>query len=816
MASPPRRIVPEPSEDTRRVAKEIRNLRPTHGNADLAGTLTTVAGLLRSSPGKFPAKEVYFITDMQKSGWVAQRPGDVAGAINAFKQVNAKAIFVDVGQDEVGNIAVTSLEMLDPVATTAGEVRLQATLFNYNLKDDANPEVSVKLSIGRARSERGEEPMTLREVATTMVKARRGQQTPVTFTYRFPKPGDYVVQVGAGRDALEVDDTRTALIRVNNTFPILLVNGKQAPELFDQSTGWLRFALFPFEEGERVPSSITARPKVVTTADFERMDPEQFAKFDAVCLCDVPSVSAKSVERLEAHVRRGGAVVISLGDKVVDFKAINDSLYKDGKGILPVELVKKEVATPPYALQLQMARDADRLDPLKLFQVDAARERLLQPLFSTFVQTKPAKAVQGELPRTILAFAPYTPPGRPAPMRVKPPVGGAAMIEWRPPLPGKSEPRESGEQMPSGRGRVVLITTTVNSDWGGWPASPAFPPLMQETLYYAASARLRERALTVGEPIELHLGAQTAKAMATVDCPRDGGEADDGPRQVPIQALGDGSVMRFADTDLSGVYRVSLGVEKREYLYAVNVPATSEDQQASESNLARTNREELEKTYPEWDIQVVADLANVAHATPTGVESSEVYYAPQGPPIARVLLLVMLALLLIEVVLAWRFGHYSSTGGLPEDGPPIKSGVWQRAHLGRAVGAVRRTRRRRVHPLARRIHRGFPGVHAGGVAVRRRAGDGRAAADARREQPLAAGVHELLLRRQGRPVAGRHAARDRGPGHRVRVLERGQRGQRPLPRPDPVAAGRDDRADARRLPAAGCACISSVRAGRTW
>jgi hypothetical protein len=52
MAAPPRRIVSEPSEDARRVAAEVRGLHQTHGNADLTGTLTTVANILRASPGK--------------------------------------------------------------------------------------------------------------------------------------------------------------------------------------------------------------------------------------------------------------------------------------------------------------------------------------------------------------------------------------------------------------------------------------------------------------------------------------------------------------------------------------------------------------------------------------------------------------------------------------------------------------------------------------------------------------------------------------------------------------------------------------------
>src|SRR5262245_23070146 len=127
MASPARAIVAEPSEDARKVANEVKALRLTHGGADLRGTLATVANLLKSSPGKFPAREVYFVTDMQKSSWVSGRPGELDAALQGFQSARARAVFVDVGQDAGGNLAITNLELDEPIATNAGEVPIRAT-----------------------------------------------------------------------------------------------------------------------------------------------------------------------------------------------------------------------------------------------------------------------------------------------------------------------------------------------------------------------------------------------------------------------------------------------------------------------------------------------------------------------------------------------------------------------------------------------------------------------------------------------------------------------------------------------------------------
>jgi uncharacterized membrane protein len=674
MAGAPKRIVPEPSEDTRKVAAEIRALKLTHGNADLPGTLATVASLLKSSPGKFPAKEVYFLTDLQQSTWISPRPGDLTASLQTFTDTKAKAIFVDVGQDGVSNLAVTGLELLDPVATTLGETRILATLRNYG---DTREEVNVRLFVGRAREKGSDKPVSLREVQAANVRAKRKDVTPVAFTYKFPTPGDYVIQVQAAHDALEIDDTRSAIVRVRNTVPVMLVNGKPAPEAFDRASEWLRVALDPYEEGERPPATISARPKVLSQFQFADENLGDLTNFDAIFLCDVPRFSPAEVRRIEGHVRRGGAAIFCLGDRV-DAGAYNEALFRDGQGLLPARLIGPQTPEKGYTYQLTMDEEATRRDPLRMFQSDAARERLLMPQFAKFFLTEPTRAVQGVAPNRVLGFASRPLAGKTGATPDTP--GGPAILEWRPPLPaGKLSEREDASKPPlaiSGRGRVVLITTTVNTDWNNWPISPAFPPLMQEILYYSAAARLRERALPVGEPIEMYLPA-TSGIEATVEMPRDplhpqGDE--EAVRKIGNQVLADGSVMRFGETDTSGVYKVQLGQHPREYLFAVNPPASTEDQQQSESDLTRTSKDGLDKTYPEWDTQVVTDVSHVKHARAATGSSNEVIYTPQGTGIARLLLLFLLVLVLSEVVLAWRFGHYTSTATPLEENIPKKPG----------------------------------------------------------------------------------------------------------------------------------------------
>src|SRR5439155_1386285 len=85
-----------PAEDAARITAELESLRMTHGNSDLAGTLETVFDLLKQSPGKFVEKEVYFLTDLQKTSWELPQPAQVAAALQGIRD-KSRTIILDVG-----------------------------------------------------------------------------------------------------------------------------------------------------------------------------------------------------------------------------------------------------------------------------------------------------------------------------------------------------------------------------------------------------------------------------------------------------------------------------------------------------------------------------------------------------------------------------------------------------------------------------------------------------------------------------------------------------------------------------------------------
>jgi hypothetical protein len=648
MSAPPRRIVPEPSEDGAKVAKEIQGLRLPHGNADLPATLNTVDSLLRASPEKFEQREVYFITDLQKSSWVLKQPGLIADTLQKI-QGRARTVFVDVGQDDIDNLAVTSLTLGQPLATAGVTTPITAVVHNFGSKTREG--VRIELWVGKARGSRDEPPLELRVAHQLVQKVAPGPNT-FAFPYKFSSPGEYVLQVRIDGDALELDDTRSVVVAVKKDVPVMLVDGKSTVgEPLDRAAEWLRLALNPFGAGS-APGFVPFSPKVVTESQFSDVGLGDLSDYDCVCFCDVARLSPAEVRRLETHLRRGGGAVFALGEQV-DPGAYNEALYRNGQGILPAHLEKKQAARDRTWFQF---KDADyNRPPLDAFATPDDRASLESVRIRQYVHA--ALSDKGG-PRKVLSYTPVAAPGPKAESLEGLPVGDPAVIEWQPPAAAFEDRAQGGRNRPAGaraRGRVVLFTSTVNMDWNSWPASPSFPAFTQELMRYAVAGRLREQALTVGDPIEEFLAPGTSALDVEVATP------DGRKESLRTQSTEDANVLRWADTEVSGLYRAVIGQHPQEHAFAVNVPAATLADEASESDLKRTNREELSRAYPEWAFQLVTDLSDVSHTGgPSADPDKDRVPVPLGPMVANYLLLAVLVLLFAEVVMAWRFGHYTA------------------------------------------------------------------------------------------------------------------------------------------------------------
>jgi hypothetical protein len=671
MKDNPAWIVGEISHDARKVSREIEIIGPSHGNASVPAALNMVAAKVAEGSSRFPVQNVLFFTDMQKSTWLSAPPETIHtdGSLSeskikpAYLEIaqRARVIFVDLGQEGAKNIAVTDLRLDDAFITTGATVAVSALVQSYS--SDPRPRVRVELQAGRARQAAGDSSFGFRTVDQQVIDLQPGERQAVNFALQFPAPGTYALQVKLEGDELEPDDARAVVVTVKDTISVLLVNGKSASDPYERATEYLRLALNPFAPGTE-PKFAPLRPKVISAAQFVDMTEVELAAYDCIFLCDVATFGGGELRRLETHLRRGGGVIFGLGERAAaNLETYNRLLFKEEAGLLPAKLFKKIQAPPDHHFTLNAQEDQFREPPLYAFRDDDDRISLRGGRFRQYVQAKAGNDIKI---RTILTYVPELDALTKTPFDSTLANDHPALIEWNPPLvkdnppPAKETTRRPATQARY-RGKVLLFTSSLNMDWNSWPGSPSYGALMQEITRLAASGRLREQASLVGQPLEEYLAAEGSEVDATIHFP----SAILKPQQVRTQLVDDINILRFPGTDLSGVYKATVGSNPREYLFAVNVPATRPDQGGSESDLSRADKAQLQRVFPGWDFQLVNDPSQANYA-PMGQITDDLAQerGAMGPYVAHWALVLALVLMFAEVVLAWRFGHYSSVQGV--------------------------------------------------------------------------------------------------------------------------------------------------------
>ncbi len=599
ISAPSKVIVPGPANDTSRVIREIDELSCTHGRADLSQALHFVEEALSRQKERYAHHMVYFITDLQRSQWL---PSNLNGAgwQDAWQSLHehADVAVVDVGTSAGENLAITHSTVDDSFITVGSQVAVTATIHNFGPRD--RKQVPVELRQIQSRNS-GTRDQVLRQ---ELVDIPAGAEATVSFPAEFLQAGEFLLEVRLPADSLPGDDRRGIGIQVRDHVPVLLVNGRPANDLFATATGWLAAALNPFgnDLSTRKNSPSAAQPRVIDAARLA--DPElSLNSYDCIYMCDVARPSSFDVERFESYVSRGGTLVVVLGPNC------EPSAYQR---LLPARLSQRNRAAEGQYFTLSADDDAFRRPPLAAFAADDDRASLLAARFKEYWQIETTAKPE---PRRVLSFAsPAT-------------FGDALIYEWS-----------------RGRGRLVLVTSTMNTEWNSWPIAPSFVPFVHELLRSTVRAMPR-RDLIVGDAIDEFLPENTSASEAKVALP------DGSTTMVPIVTGEEWPRLRFTNTELSGVYSIQIAGQP-DRIYAVNVPG-------GESDLRRATISDLPSPGTGDDPQIVSDPGQVARRRAQATDETTLFVtqvSETGSHVARWILLAALLMLLIEPCLAWRFG----------------------------------------------------------------------------------------------------------------------------------------------------------------
>jgi hypothetical protein len=584
---PPAVVVADAAYLPGRVIEEIEQLALPHGTGDVPACLAKVEELLKLAPD-VPRKEVVIISDFQRSSWAAASVDDLArvrALLKKFDEVG-NLVLVDIGQTDAANVAVTSLEAIDAFVTTSRPASFRAAVRNFGPDRVTGRLLEVLVDD--------------RQVEQRALDLNAGGETVETFSISFSTGGEHRVLVRLQKDSLPLDDQRWLAVPVREHLRVLCVDGGNSGTAAGSATEYLELALSPTAGGPASRSGAPRRgliePTVIHEGELQGLD---LALYDCVFLCNVRMFTDREAQSLETYLTGGGGVVWCLGEQV-SLENYNQVLYRKGAGCLPTRLLDRQGDTAQrenvYAFD-----PGDFSHPV----VSAFQGNPDAGLESTraYVYVKAALPEKG-LSRTALAFD----------------TGDPAIVE-----------------RPFGRGKSILVTTSVDERWGTWPLWPSFLPLVHEIVEFAVSGRWGERQRVVGEPITEIFPALAVDVDVAVGRP-------DGQTQIARVVPQDSfQELVYENTSESGVYEVNFAHPvARSELFAVNVDPR-------ESNLAKYVQEEIAE-----DLLPGTAFTWLTAWPDAETAPAETSAAHQGG-LTRWLLYAVLYLMFTEQLLAWDF-----------------------------------------------------------------------------------------------------------------------------------------------------------------
>ncbi|MFO1054147.1 MAG: BatA domain-containing protein [Planctomycetota bacterium] len=503
---------------------------------------------------------------------------------------------------ERGHLEVVDVGARDAENLAVAEVRCVervATVgiplaFEIEIRNTGRAESSpVELAIGVDGKNRS--PQAVPAVAP-------GASTIVAFSETFHVGGWHTIRATLPADRYAVDDARSLAFEVRPNSRVILIDGAQGESAEEAETYYIAVALDPLGDGS---SGIDVR--VHADHDFATIPADELDGADMLVFANVSRFTPEAVDRAETFARSGGGVVFFLGDQV-DVANYQQLLWKDGRGLMPLPIVG-------------VSGDLDH--PRSVHFVDDEA--------SLFTQSRDElRTWFGQLVLVGRWFTAKTGPDLPADIALR--IGDA-----------DGDPLLVSRSFGSG-GRVHLITTTADVAWTDWPRWPPFVITLERL--HATSARPQDFARSNLAPTgTFEVTVDPSKHRPDVEVRRADGSGDPITFAAP-PAGSDVVAVRIPMRDLSGYG--AFVVARKTHAGGEDSVLVSRNPLLEESDLEPIGIAGLTSSVPE-------ELRDRFSAREGGEGAGST--SDQGSSLWRLLGFVMLAAMLVETVLAWRFGR---------------------------------------------------------------------------------------------------------------------------------------------------------------
>lgn len=607
----PRLVTESPTHNFAMVREKLNQLPPPAGESNLANSVSKAIQILGKTSNL--EREIIVLTDDQAFGWT---PQDTLLWDQVNDLMQQSAVPIDLwatnvaGEKNEGlqtNLRVDQLTLSREVCVKNLPVRISTTIRYDGPEPTLICPVYFEIDGQRIKEK------------TQSIKIENHGEAAVEFQHRFEQEGTHVISVVLDPDNLPGDDRSDAALQVTSALPVLLVDGTPS---FDPTRSEVFFANLALT----APTNRT--PWIQTTViEKDQLTADLLKNQAVVILANVDALTDVQAGALIDFVnQQGGGVMLALGDQV-DPEQYQRQLFK-AEGLIPVELKSKEAAQGlEFGNVIQIDSDSLQTPWLKRFRgeyangLTAARFNHWWDLTLLDVEALPAEE-QGDAADSSPSTAPQS----------------IARLSNQKPLL---------VMMNHARGRVLLMTSSLDADWNNLPSKPDYVPFLHEAVFELSSGRVF-RNLQLDEPIVVPVpGGTTIEQFTFLD-------PNGKPAVGTIDQAVNGATFQCTNTALPGVYQLNPKSDQNQELrsdrFVVNFDR-------SESNLTPLSEVEQKSLTDSYHFTFFKTLDELKQLMFSDVSETEFW---------RFLLLIFLLLMVGEMFLTRRLvqgGHVS----LPEE-----------------------------------------------------------------------------------------------------------------------------------------------------
>lgn len=536
-------LVPEPTYDVNLLRKTLAEATISGRSSDLLPSLKQAIQLLRSESAI--RKEIHLVTDGQYLAWKNFK--EIQNLLSEAKRENIQATIIIVGAQEERNLGISRFSIASGLASVNQPIRFEVQITNFGAKEEKDVKVNISVD---------ENPPCDEAIIDSIPS---GSSKTVSLFAKFYSDDFHSVTAKIVGDRLPADDMRAVVVRTVKEVRALLIDGNPGAEPREGQAFFLKYALQPVSPSEA--QQYFLKPTVITTKDLTNV---KFDDFDVVFLLDVVQLSEPTLAALEFFVKRGGGLVVFPGPQTTR-SFYNDVLFNKFK-LLPA-MIGDLKGSPEKQENFFNFQENNYTHPIVEIWNDPASGTLASARFyaaydliipdtKNYPANRSVSTITNtvyDLPKIILNYS----------------DGKPAIVE-------KS----------LGFGRIVLMSSTANTLWNDLPVRPAYVPLMHRIVGAIMSGQYNNLTIRVGDSFVYRVNNDYLGRDVMVVSP---GISTNSPRQLTrVEMLNELPAIKYNDTDLAGIYTVSIAGE------SVNPIKFATQSDPNESNLGHLSKEQLD------------------------------------------------------------------------------------------------------------------------------------------------------------------------------------------------------------------------------